>query len=111
VSRQAVSAVESGLSDPSLRVALALTRSLGMTVEEMFGPDSGTGAVRAVRLMGPPRPGLVVAGCDPALPLLETPLGMLDPPVVPGAKDWSCAPNKPAASPASATWPGAACGW
>ena len=29
VSRQAVSAVESGLSDPSLRVALALSRSSG----------------------------------------------------------------------------------
>ena len=38
VSRQAVSAVESGLSDPSLRVALALARALGMTVEEVFGP-------------------------------------------------------------------------
>ena len=38
VSRQAVSAVESGLSDPSLRVALALARALGMTVEELFGP-------------------------------------------------------------------------
>ena len=38
VSRQAVSAVESGASDPSLRVALALARALGMTVEEMFGP-------------------------------------------------------------------------
>ena len=36
VSRQAVSAVESGLSDPSLRVALALSRALGMTIEEMF---------------------------------------------------------------------------
>src|SRR5271166_2145592 len=38
VSRQAVSAVESGHSDPSLRVALALARALGMTVEEVFGP-------------------------------------------------------------------------
>ena len=38
VSRQAVSAVESGLSDPSLRVALALARALGLTVEELFGP-------------------------------------------------------------------------
>jgi DNA-binding XRE family transcriptional regulator len=37
VSRQAVSAVESGLSDPSLRVALALAHALGVTVEEMFG--------------------------------------------------------------------------
>ena len=38
VTRQAVSAVESGHSDPSLRVALALARSLGMTVEELFCP-------------------------------------------------------------------------
>jgi putative molybdopterin biosynthesis protein len=38
VSRQAVSAVEAGLSDPSLRVALALSRALGLTVEELFGP-------------------------------------------------------------------------
>jgi molybdate-binding protein/DNA-binding XRE family transcriptional regulator len=131
VSRQAVSAVESGHSDPSLRVALALARALGMTVEEVFGPGSpqaeidahpvaelgGTGAratlapvgdslvalplagdtaTRAgflpagglaggkpgsVRPIGPPRSTLVVAGCDPALPLLETPLALLDPPV------------------------------
>jgi transcriptional regulator with XRE-family HTH domain len=39
VSRQAVSAVESGLSDPSLRVAVALSRALGLTVEELFGPS------------------------------------------------------------------------
>src|SRR5579875_3468509 len=37
VSRQAVSAVEAGVSDPSLRVALALAQALGMTVEELFG--------------------------------------------------------------------------
>ncbi len=138
VSRQAVSAVESGLSDPSLRVALALSQALGLTVEELFGPaaseprvdacplaplDNGgprvslaqvgdsfvvaplSGAAatrsgfvpaggvadewgapigapsRAVRPLGPPRSTLVVAGCDPALPLLEVPLGLLDPPV------------------------------
>jgi hypothetical protein len=34
-----------------------------------------------VRLIGPPRPALVAAGCDPALPLLERPLGLLDPPL------------------------------
>src|ERR1035441_10129564 len=129
VTRQAVSAVESGHSDPSLRVALAVARALGMTVEELFGPGdpadpvlarpgapaSGEGsrvvlatvgdtfvalplhtdtAARVgfgaagglvvgaaldgkptieVRPIGPPRPTLVVAGCDPALPLLETP--------------------------------------
>jgi molybdate-binding protein/DNA-binding XRE family transcriptional regulator len=137
VTRQAVSAVESGHSDPSLRVALALARALGMTVEDLFGPGApgepvlarplapvsradsrvalatvGDGFVALplhadtaarvgfglagglvtgppqdgpglvpVRPIGPPRPTLVVAGCDPALPLLETPLSLLDPPV------------------------------
>jgi len=138
VSRQAVSAVEAGLSDPSLRVALALSRALGMTVEELFGPAiseptvparplapvgppgarvslapvgdtlvalplSGATAARAgfgpaggrvsgpeeVSPLGPPRPTLVVAGCDPALPLLEQPLGLLDPPV--SFLWWPCA--------------------
>jgi putative molybdopterin biosynthesis protein len=131
VTRQAVSAVESGNCDPSLRVALALARALGMTVEEVFGPgdppaevavralaDLGGPGTRAalapvgdtlvalplavdratraaflpagglvgsgpgsVRPIGPPRSTLLVAGCDPALPLLETPLALLDPPV------------------------------
>jgi putative molybdopterin biosynthesis protein len=152
VSRQAVSGVESGFSDPSLRVALALARSLGMTVEELFGPlsqdpqvtarpvapVSGTGvrvtlapmvdglvalplsgatvsragflpagglaadpgsagrersAGLQVRPIGPPRPTLVAAGCDPALPLLESPLGLLDPPV---AFSWWLCPSKEA---------------
>ena len=39
------------------------------------------GSSRNVRPIGPPRPTLVAAGCDPALPLLEAPLGLLDPPV------------------------------
>jgi molybdate-binding protein/DNA-binding XRE family transcriptional regulator len=188
VSRQAVSAVESGHSDPSLRVALALAQALGLSVEQLFGPGEpaapvtavsvaplaaagpgagqgqgqGSGADRAggvrvmlapvgdrfvalplhgdtgvglgflpagglaarggnpaartglaargdgpappaqqtaaldgaappeapaafeeiaVRPIGPPRPTVVVAGCDPALPLLATPLALLDPPV------------------------------
>jgi molybdate-binding protein/DNA-binding XRE family transcriptional regulator len=146
VTRQAVSAVESGHSDPSLRVALGLARALGMTVEELFGPGEpgdpvlarpvapvsapgsrvalatvgdtfvalpldadlaarlgfgaaggltvrgggsqgaqgvhgASGAQVAVRPIGPPRPTVVVAGCDPALPLLETPLALLDPPL------------------------------
>ena len=140
VTRQAVSAVESGHSDPSLRVALSLARALGVTVEDLFGPGdpgdpvlarpvapasgpasrvalatvgdmfvalplhgdtaapvgfgpagglvagarsglaAGPGQL-AVRPIGPPRPTVVVAGCDPALPLLETPLSLLDPPV------------------------------
>src|SRR5689334_18038156 len=158
VTRQAVSAVESGHSDPSLRVALGLARALGMTVEELFGPGEpgdpvlaqpiapvsapgsrvalatvgdtfvalpldadlaarlgfgaaggltvrgggtqraqgaqgtqgaqgaqgiagGSGVEVAGRPIGPPRPTVVVAGCDPALPLLETPLALLDPPL------------------------------
>ncbi|HEV2255148.1 MAG TPA: substrate-binding domain-containing protein [Streptosporangiaceae bacterium] len=36
---------------------------------------------RNVQPIGPSRPTLVAAGCDPALPLLEVPLGLLDPPV------------------------------
>src|SRR6185437_3880198 len=51
VSRQAVSAVESGHSDPSLRVALALAQARGMTVEELFGADE-TAPVTAARLIG-----------------------------------------------------------
>ncbi|HEY9244540.1 MAG TPA: helix-turn-helix domain-containing protein, partial [Streptosporangiaceae bacterium] len=143
VSRQAVSAVEAGHSDPSLRVALALASALGVTVEELFGPQlptpvvgarpvaplGGTGArvslapmgesfvalpmladaatrtgfrpaggvvampagpapATPVRPLGPPRPTVLVAGCDPALPLLETPLAQLDPPV--GFSWWPC---------------------
>jgi len=153
ISRQAISAVETGGMDPSLRVALALTRALGLSIEEVFGPgtpapsvsvrpvaplgESGarvalapmgdtfvalpltgaaasttgftpatglagevwpgepeqrglrvsgstpanSGPVRSVQPIGPPRPTLVVAGDDPALPLLAFPLSLLDPPV------------------------------
>src|SRR5215472_7212772 len=138
VSRQAVSAVESGLSDPSLRVALALSRALGIGVEDLFGPVapepvvavrpvtplggpgtrvslapvgdsfvalplSGPAAATAgfapaggrvtsddsVVPLGPPRPTLVVAGCDPALPLLAQALSLLEPPV--SFLWWPCA--------------------
>ena len=137
VSRQAVSAVESGHSDPSLRVALSIAQALGLSVEELFGPgepaapvtatsvapltghgervslaavgdrfvalplrgDAGAGmgflpagglaaTPSLVRPIGPPRPALVVAGCDPALPLLATPLSLLDPPF--GFAWWPC---------------------
>ena len=167
ISRQAVSALESGVSDPSLRVALALARALGLTVEELFGPGSpaplvaacplaplgraggrvalapvgdtlvalplagatatragflpaggqaaiagqaamagldgraeadgqtgpdGADGADAVRPVGPPRPTLVVAGCDPALPLIEAPLALLDPPVA--FAWWPCASSE-----------------
>ena len=160
VTRQAVSAIESGYSDPSLRVAFALARALGLSVEKLFGPgepaeavtavsvapladrgervslvpvgerlvalplrgDTGAGlgfvpagglavapgpaprsfgrpvpatvsgatgyaeqnagpGLVSVRPVAPPRPTLVVAGCDPALPLLAAPLALLDPPI------------------------------
>ena len=137
VTRQTVSNVEAGDSDPSLRVALNLASALGMTVEELFGTgapavpveaapvaplgaagarvtlapvvdryvalplrggavsragflpaggllastDGEPGRSRQIRPIGPPRPTLVAAGCDPALPLLEYPLGLLDPPI------------------------------
>ena len=68
VSRQAVSAVESGHSDPSLRVALALAQALGMSVEDLFGPGEPAAPVAAVSLAplrdgnGPAAP----AGAAPA---------------------------------------------
>jgi putative molybdopterin biosynthesis protein len=144
VTRQTVSRAESGASDPSPQVALALARALGMTVQELFGSgepmlpvaarpvaplggkgtrvtlasvrdghvalplrggrasqagflpaggltaESGVGPEpgRMVQPIGPLRPTLVVAGCDPALPLLETQLALLDPPV--GFSWWPC---------------------
>ena len=48
---------------------------------------------RNVRPVGPPRPTLIAAGCDPALPLLEAPLGLLDPPV---AFSWWPCPSREA---------------
>jgi putative molybdopterin biosynthesis protein len=146
MARQTLSAIETGLSDPSLRNGLALAQVLGMTVEELFGPVSRAPSVvarpvaplgsegarvalapmgdefvalplrgdavsqagflpasglaggdgkadgeRQVRPVGSPRLTLVAAGCDPALPLLERPLGLLDPPV---ALSWWPCPSR-----------------
>ena len=52
------------------------------------GAGSGLARSRMVRPIGPLRPVLVVAGCDPALPLLGPPLGLLDPPVL--LSWWPC---------------------
>jgi hypothetical protein len=49
----------------------------GLTTEADSDPEQS----RKVEPIGPPRPTLVAAGCDPALPLLEAPLQLLDPPV------------------------------
>src|SRR5580698_5371809 len=57
VSRQAVSAVEAGHSDPSLRVAFALAQALGMTVEELFGPADLAPPVAAIPVAPPEGPG------------------------------------------------------
>lgn len=155
ISRQAVAAVEAGRFEPSLRVALALSRALGLAVEELFGPGPAPVALDAVpigqpsaegrvalarvgeRLVALPlagdramqagfvagggvlvsrigtasivggtsahaswavhptaplRPTLVVAGCDPALPLLSGPLGTLDPPVA--LAWWPCSSSE-----------------
>lgn len=143
MARQTVSAIEGGLSDPSLRNALALARVLGVEVEELFGPAGsvplvvvrpvaplggpgarvvlapvgdgfvalplrggtvsyagflpagglagGAGGLdggRWVEPLGPVRQTLVVAGCDPALPLLGHPLGLLEPSVA--FRWWPC---------------------
>jgi molybdate-binding protein len=57
----------------------------GREVEGSRGDGRDEGRIGArlvnVRPIGPPRPTLVVAGCDPALPLLEEPLSLLDPPI------------------------------
>jgi molybdate-binding protein len=52
------------------------------------GGQAGRARPVQVRPIGPPRPTLVMAGCDPAMPLLETPLSLLDPPVA--LSWWPC---------------------
>ncbi|MCU1495534.1 MAG: helix-turn-helix protein [Acidimicrobiaceae bacterium] len=79
------------LGAPGSRVALAAVG--GHLIAMPLGGDAGvrsgfsaagglvTGRPGVVRPLAPLRPTLVVAGCDPALPLLETPLAHLDPPI------------------------------
>ena len=142
ITRQAVTGIEAGRWDPSLRVALALSRGLSVEVEDLFGtpPElppveartvtraTGTGVPVALAAVGDTpvalplvgdralRPGfgnasgatlpgavpgrvtvrrtgsawrsVVVAGCDPALPLLAEPLARLSPPL--GLSWWPC---------------------
>jgi putative molybdopterin biosynthesis protein len=52
------------------------------------GAGSDRAQSRMVRPIGPLRPILIMAGCDPALPLVEAPHGLLDPPV--GFSWWPC---------------------
>ena len=143
MARQTLSIIESGLSEPSLRNALALALALDVEVEKLFEPvspppsiavtpvaplgspgarvmlapmgdefialplrggavsptgflpagglasgDGRTDGERQVAPLGPLRPTVVIAGCDPALPLLQYPLGLLTPPV--GLSWWPC---------------------
>jgi putative molybdopterin biosynthesis protein len=143
VTRQAIAGIEAGRWDPSLRVALALSRGLDIPLEEIFGPAQSQPDIEAEMLGAVPRAGVrvesarvagravalplvadrslrpgfgpssgvslgpapstgrvlvrgrglagrsvVVAGCDPALPLLGAALAGQDPPV--GLSWWPC---------------------
>ena len=75
VTRQAVAGVEAGRWDPSLRVALALARGLGVEVEELFGPPATHPLVDAEALVPVADAGVrvelaQVAGRQVALPLV-----------------------------------------
>jgi molybdate-binding protein len=70
-----------GLANPAhLAVAAVAAGAAANGAAGNTAAGKGTELI-AVRPLGPPRPTLVVAGCDPALPLLATPLSLLDPPV------------------------------
>jgi molybdate-binding protein/DNA-binding XRE family transcriptional regulator len=93
VTRQAVGAVESGRSQPSVGVAVALARALGTTVEQLFGahgdPVAPPSRVATATIAGrtvthaldedhlaiepaeSPVPNAFVAGCDLAVGLLS----------------------------------------
>jgi putative molybdopterin biosynthesis protein len=93
ITRQAVGAIESGRMQPSVRIALALARALGTTVEELFGgsDDAEPPAARvatatiggqavayaldrdhlAIEPSEPSVPTAFVAGCDVAVGLLS----------------------------------------
>ncbi len=61
---------------------VALPLSGGTVTRAGFTPAGGRVTKAGdIAPLGPPRPTLVVAGCDPALPLIELPLSLLDPPV------------------------------
>ncbi|MBO0894525.1 MAG: helix-turn-helix transcriptional regulator, partial [Acidimicrobiales bacterium] len=63
------------LGDHALRAGFTPTGGV------VVGPSSAASSRWEVRPTGQLRPTLVVAGCDPALPLLAGPLTRLDPPV------------------------------
>jgi hypothetical protein len=71
--------------------------------------DSDRARSRQIRPIGPLRPVLVVAGCDPALPLLGAPLGLLDPPVGSAGARARAGRRCGWPPPGWCTWPGRTC--
>ncbi len=74
VSRQLVVAVEAGVNTPAVDAALRLAEALECTAEDLFDrqPPMPRNARSCASASGP----LIVAGCDPALNLTETMLGL-----------------------------------
>ena len=93
ITRQAVGAIETGRSQPSVGIALALARALGTSVEQLFGahdgPAPGSARVAAATIGGrtvthaldedhlaiepaeTPVPNVFIAGCELAVGLLS----------------------------------------
>ena len=53
ISRQAISAIETGVSDPSLRVAFTLAQALDTTVGDLFGTGDPAAPVPATPIAPP----------------------------------------------------------
>ncbi|MFN7148444.1 MAG: substrate-binding domain-containing protein [Microthrixaceae bacterium] len=103
VSRQLVSAVESGRHEPGVSAALALAAAVGVSVEVLFGSERGR-EIAAVPVVGdtvpegPVRAGLV-GGSAVMVPV--SPLDELDGTVVEGRWTGSAVELAPGAEPAS----------
>jgi transcriptional regulator with XRE-family HTH domain len=65
ISRQAVSAIESGVTDPPLRVAFALAQALDTTVGDLLGPGNLAAQVAATPAVPPGGAGARVSAHHP----------------------------------------------
>ena len=65
ISRQAVSAIESGVTDPPLRVAFALAQALDTTVGDLLGPGNLASQVAATPVVPPGGAGARVSAHHP----------------------------------------------
>jgi molybdate-binding protein/DNA-binding XRE family transcriptional regulator len=70
------------------RVALPLREATAARAGFVAAGALASDEPNRIRPLGIESPRLIVAGCDPALPLLEEPLGRLDPPI--GLVWWPC---------------------